>query len=224
MVILAAATELFAGPFVAFATAKSVTTDITGPAIVTDGDTIRISDSKIRIHGIDAPESKQTCKRTAETIRCGAMATEAMKKLVNGNKVSCQPTDTDRYGRIVAICRSNGVDVGQRLVQTGWAIAYRRYSTRYVADEDAARSGNLGMWQGEFVKPWDWRRGVRLSSTKQKLPTTGCLIKGNISKSGKIYHIPGSRWYDRTRVSEGKGEKWFCSAADAEQAGWRPPK
>jgi endonuclease YncB( thermonuclease family) len=197
---------------------------ISGTAIVTDGDTIKISNSKIRIHGIDAPESKQTCKLPDETIRCGALATEAMKKLVNGNKVNCQQTDTDRYGRVVAICRANGVDVGQRLVQTGWAVAYRRYSTRYVADEDAARAGKLGMWQGEFVKPWDWRRGVRLQLSSAASDKTGCLIKGNISKSGKIYHVPGSRWYDRTKIDESKGEKWFCSADEAEQAGWRSPR
>ena len=71
--------------------------------------------------------------------------------------------------------------------------------------------------------PWKWRRGVRLSSGKQP-PETGCLIKGNISKSGKIYHLPGSRWYDATVIDEAKGERWFCSVEDAERAGWRAPK
>jgi len=196
----------------------------TGPAIVTDGDTIKINNTKIRIHGIDAPESKQTCKLPDKIIRCGAMATSEMKKLVNGNKITCQQTDTDRYGRVVAICHANGVDVGQRLIQAGWAVAYRRYSTRYVADEDAARSAKLGMWQGQFVKPWDWRRGGRLQSATATTGKTGCKIKGNISKSGKIYHMPGSRWYDRTKIDEAKGEKWFCKVEDAEQAGWRSPR
>jgi endonuclease YncB( thermonuclease family) len=199
-----------------------------GKAIVTDGDTIRINNSKIRIHGIDAPESKQTCKLPNKIIRCGEMATDAMMKMVSGNTVTCEQTDTDRYGRIVAICRANGVDVGQRLVQTGWAVAYRRYSSRYVTDEDAARTGKLGMWQGEFVKPWDWRRGVRLQSVSaasdRAATSSGCRIKGNISKSGRIYHVPGSLWYGRTKIDEAKGEKWFCSASEAKQAGWRAPK
>jgi endonuclease YncB( thermonuclease family) len=198
--------------------------NIVGHAIVTDGDTIRISNNKIRILGIDAPEGKQTCKLPDKIIRCGALATEAMRKLVSGNTVSCQQTDTDRYGRTIAICRANGVDVGQKLVQTGWAVAYRRYSTRYVADEDAARAGKHGMWQGEFVKPWEWRRGVRLQSAAAASGKTGCKIKGNISKSGRIYHVPGSRWYDGAKIDESRGEKWFCSASEAEQAGWRPPK
>ena len=61
-----------------------------------------------------------------------------------------------------------------------------------------------------------------IGGTKQKLPTTGCLIKGNIGKSGKIYHVPGSRWYDRTKIDERKGERWFCNASEAEQTGRRP--
>jgi endonuclease YncB( thermonuclease family) len=208
--------------------AEAASTTISGIAIVTDGDTLKINNAKIRIHGIDAPESKQTCKLSDKIIRCGTMATSAMKKLVNGHTVTCQQTDTDRYGRVVAICRAKGIDVGQRLVQTGWAVAYRRYSTRYVADEDAARAGKLGMWQGEFVKPWEWRRGVRLqpaSTAADEDPVaSGCRIKGNISKSGRIYHMPGSRWYDRTKVDVAKGEKWFCSAFEAEEAGWRAPR
>jgi endonuclease YncB( thermonuclease family) len=201
---------------------------ISGQATVTDGDTIRISNSKIRIHGIDAPESKQACKLLDRVSHCGAMATNAMEKLVIGHTVTCQQTDTDRYGRTIAICQANGIDIGQRLVQTGWAIAYRRYSTKYVADEDAARVGKLGIWQGDFVKPWDWRRGVRLKTTSavpdEAHLASGCKIKGNISKSGKIYHVPGSRWYDRTKIDESWGEKWLCSVLDAEEAGWRAPK
>ncbi|MBT4016600.1 MAG: hypothetical protein HOE62_01525 [Alphaproteobacteria bacterium] len=86
----------------------------------------------------------------------------------------------------------------------------------------------LGIWQGEFVKPWDWRRGVRLQSTSaasdKASVVSGCKIKGNISKSGKIYHVPGSRWYDQTNIDASVGEKWFCSVSEAEQAGWRAPK
>ena len=113
-------------------------------------------------------------------------------------------------------------------MQTGWAFAYRRYSTRYIADEEATRAAKQGMWEGEFVKPWDWRRGMRLQSASaasdRASAPSGCRIKGNISKSGRIYHLPGSRWYDRTKIDAGKGEKWFCSVGDAVRAGWRAPK
>jgi endonuclease YncB( thermonuclease family) len=207
-------------------------TTIFGPATVTDGDTIKINGTKIRIHGIDGPERKQTCKLPDKIVSCGLIATEAMKELVRGKEVICQQTDTDRYGRTIAICHANGVDIGQRLVQTGWALAYRRYSKRYVADEDAARIAGHGMWQGAFVKPWDWRRGVRLSSAKKPLEEEpdatsappGCQIKGNISRSGKIYHVPGSRWYAVTKINVDAGERMFCSVSEAEQAGWRAPR
>ena len=123
--------------------------EIVGPAIVTDGDTIRIGDKKIRIHGIDAPETKQTCKTpNNKTIRCGVIAGDAMRDLIRGATVTCKPTDIDRYGRTIAICYADGFDVGRNMVHTGWAIAYRRYSKKYVAVEDNARAANRGMWRG----------------------------------------------------------------------------
>jgi len=107
-------------------------------------------------------------------------------------------------------------------------VRYRRYSTRYVADEDTAYAAKQGMWQGEFVKPWDWRKGVRLQSASEVSDrasrSSGCRIKDNVSKSGRIYHVPGSRWYGRTKIDAGVGEQMFCSVSEAEEAGWRAPK
>jgi len=200
--------------------ANSATPGITGPATVTDGDTIKINNTRVRLHGIDAPEAKQTCEMPDKTIPCGTIATDTLRSLIKGHTVTCKRTDTDRYGRVIAICRANGHDIGQSMVHAGWAVAYRRYSKDYVADENDARAAKRGMWRGRFVMPWEWRRGVRLSSGKPP-PQTGCLIKGNISKSGKIYHLPGSRWYDATVIDEVKGERWFCSVGDAVAAGWR---
>ena len=107
-------------------------------------------------------------------------------------------------------------------VMEGLALAYRRYSRDYVEAEKEARKRNVGMWQGEFVKPWDWRKGQRLATNKPA-KSGNCLTKGNISGSGKIYHIPGSKWYDKTKINKGKGERWFCSEAEARAAGWRAP-
>jgi endonuclease YncB( thermonuclease family) len=209
--------------FAANPPAFSATTDITGPAKVIDGDTIKINNTRIRIHGIDAPENKQTCMMPKnKTIRCGVIASDAMRDLVTGATVICKQQDIDRYGRVVAICYVDGHDVGQKLMHAGWALAYRRYSKKYVAIEGKARAAKRGMWRGSFVKPWEWRRGKRLSSARPP-SATDCLIKGNISKSGKIYHKPGSRWYEATGIDLGKGERWFCSVADAVRAGWRAP-
>lgn len=135
--------------------------DITGPATVTDGDTIKIDGQRIRIHGIDAPEQKQSCQRDSEEWPCGSVATAFMSHLVANHVVACKQRDVDRYGRIVAVCHAGGTDVGGAMVYYGLALAYRRYSKQYVATEDKAREARRGMWQGTFVEPWAWRKSRR---------------------------------------------------------------
>ena len=111
------------------------------------------------------------------------------------------------------------------MVSQGFALAYRKYSTAYVGQERAAKAARRGLWRGEFVAPWDWRRGKRLAAAAPVARTGECRIKGNISRSGKrIYHVPGARYYDRTRIDTSKGERWFCSEAEARVAGWRRAK
>ncbi len=89
-----------------------------------------------------------------------------------------------------------------------------------MATEDDAREAVRGLWRGVFVAPWDWRRGKRLQTAE--MPDSGCLIKGNVSKSGeRIYHVPGGQWYDRTKITPSKGEQYFCTEESARAAGWR---
>jgi len=104
-----------------------------------------------------------------------------------------------------------------------WAVAYRNYSDDYVAAEDEARTIGAGIWSSQFVMPWDWRRGVRVvQQDDASAHADGCDIKGNINRDGEmIYHVPGGRWYERTRVDESAGERWFCTDAEALAAGWR---
>ena len=136
--------------------------EIAGPARVIDGDTIEISAQRVRLHGIDAPEGRQTCRRDAVTWLCGAESARALRWFIDGRRVTCRERDVDRYGRIVAVCHAGGHDLNGRLVAEGMALAYRRYSIDYVDEEDAARASGNGLWSGEFVPPWDWRRGNRL--------------------------------------------------------------
>ena len=137
--------------------------DVTGPARVIDGDTIEVAGERIRLHGIDAPESKQTCNWPGKTIPCGRLATLALMDLTAGAEVTCKTREKDRYGRWVAVCYDpDGFDLGRNMVHTGWALAYRQYSTDYVVTEDKAREAKRGMWKGEFVPPWEWRKGRRL--------------------------------------------------------------
>jgi endonuclease YncB( thermonuclease family) len=204
-----------------------------GRASVIDGDTLEIHGQRIRLHGIDAPESAQVCRRADQTKwRCGQQAALALQNHIGSQPVTCAKRDTDRYGRVVARCSVGGADINAWLVSEGWAVAYRRFSDDYVGQEDAARIAGKGIWSGAFIAPADWRRGERLGDTKPQAPTgakptapTDCRIKGNISSRGeRIYHVPGGQYYSRTRIDTAKGERWFCTEAEARAAGWRRSK
>lgn len=127
---------------------------------VVDADTVDIDGTRYRLHGIDAPERHQKCRTWGLTWRCGAAATEALMSRAEG--MSCQGSEADRYGRVVGVCSSGGEDLNAWLVAQGWALAYRQYSDDYVSQEDRARSTRRGIHRGDFVEPWDWRRGERL--------------------------------------------------------------
>ena len=89
---------------------------------------------------------------------------------IDGESVACEERDRDRYGRVVAVCRHRAQDVNAWLVREGWALAYRRYSTAYVGEQADAKAAKRGVWRGEFVPPWDWRRGDRLKSASPRRP------------------------------------------------------
>lgn len=201
--------------------------DISGKPRIIDGDTIDIGGLRIRLHGMDAPENAQTCVTNGKPWRCGQEATWALANIIGRTWVTCQARDKDRYGRIVAICKVGGPrgrDIGAWMVANGWALAYRKYSEDYADNEDAAREAGVGLWRGTFIKPWEWRRGKRMASEAVN-DNCECPIKGNIGKGGtRIYHMPGGSHYSRTKINEAKSERWFCSEAEAQAAGWRKSK
>ena len=197
---------------------------LAGSARIIDGDTLEVRGSRIRLHGIDAPESAQQCRTGGQVWPCGREATRALALRIGSHPVACKEHGRDRYGRVVAVCRVGDKDVNAWMVAEGWAFAYRQYSRRYLAEEMAAKAAKRGVWRGDVVPPWDWRRGKRLSDTgtTMKRDSGRCKVKGNISKGGKrIYHLPGGRFYDQTRINTSQGERWFCSEAEARAAGWR---
>jgi len=131
---------------------------IVGVASVIDGDTIEIRGQRIRLHGIDAPESSQLCvRKSGERWRCGQRASLALADRIDRATIRCRPHDQDRYGRIIAVCFKGNEDLNRWLVANGWAVAYRRYALDYVADEDAARESGNNIWSGNFEMPWVWR-------------------------------------------------------------------
>src|SRR5262249_845197 len=204
----------------------AIASDIVGVASVTDGDTIQIHGQSIRFYGIDAPESGQLCKLDDKPWRCGPAAANALADHIGTRTVTCAPRDRDRYGRTVAVCRVEGEDVNAWLVPEGWALAYRRSSSDYVDEEAAAKAAKRGLWRGTFIPPWEWRAQQRGNLPPSTLGNQGtCQIKGNVNRKGeRIYHLPLDKEYAKTRINTGRGERWFCSEAEAQAAGWRSRK
>ena len=140
---------------------------ISGFAKVVDGDTIKINSKKIRLYGIDAPEKKQKCKKTYLTISfmsftkdymCGEVSTQKLIKKINKQKLNCNILDVDRYKRLIGECFKRNINLNSWMVSNGYAVAYRKYSKKYVSDEINAKNNKLGIWQGKFEMPWDFRR------------------------------------------------------------------
>ena len=206
---------------------------ISGRAEITDGDSLEIGSTRLRLFGVDAPEGRQSCTRRGREWACGDEAARKLRSLTGDRTVSCTRRDVDEYGRIVAVCRAGTVDLGAEMVRSGLAVAYRRYSNDYAAEENAARAAKRGLWSGEFERPEDWRRDQRSESSPtssvDERPTSprrdGCYIKGNINGDGdRIYHTPESPSYRNTEIDERRGERWFCTEAEARAAGWRAPR
>jgi endonuclease YncB( thermonuclease family) len=197
---------------------------LTGAAAVIDGDTFAIGETVVRLADVDAPELAQTCEGGPKRLHpCGAYVADALAERLDGREVRCAVLELDQYARRIARCEVVGEALSEWLISSGLAMAFRRYSERFAADEDAARAAGVGLWQTVFEPPWEYR-AKRWEVAKQEAPE-GCPIKGNISRHGeRIYHTPwGSQWYDRTRISTAHGERWFCSEREALDAGWRAP-
>ena len=207
---------LLCGPLPALA-------QITGKVRVIDGDTLDVGQTRIRLHGIDAPETDQPCTTlTGQNWACGDWITRQVRDLYQGTTATCEPLDEDRYGRIVARCFVGDVDIGKTLVLEGFAFAYRKYSLEYDLDEKAAYVADRGVHDFVMQSPARYRL-TRIKGRVADDPN--CQIKGNISAKGKhIYHLPGQKYYDRTGINEAKGERWFCSEAQALASGWRRAK
>lgn len=124
---------------------------------VIDGDTIRLGDVKIRFSGIDAPEINQTCVASEGKVACGKISRDLLIEKVTNNKISCTDEGKDFYGRVLGECFVNGESLSSYLVREGFAFAYRKYSNKYIEDEDYAKFNELGMWSMEFQYPWDYR-------------------------------------------------------------------
>ena len=125
---------------------------------VVDGDTIHLNGEKIRFTGIDTPELKQTCIKEEAIDPCGITAKEILIKKISNNKVLCISEGKDRYNRTLAECFVNDESLSSYLVRSGYAFAYRKYSKKFVPDENYAKLNKIGMWSMKFSYPWEYRK------------------------------------------------------------------
>jgi endonuclease YncB( thermonuclease family) len=200
---------------------SSLAADISGKVVgIADGDTFTLLTAqnqqvKIRLAEIDAPESGQPY---------GEKSRQALSELVFGKNVRVAVQTTDQYGRTVGRPYVGDLDICAEMVRGGAAWAYRRYlrDQALLTLESKAKAEKRGLWglsEAQNAPPWEWRRSGGGNQTGN------CQIKGNISSKGeRIYHVPGSRGYGPTRIDTSKGERWFCSEAEAQAAGWRAPQ
>jgi len=137
---------------------------IEGKSIIIDGDTIHIGKNKIRLHGIDAPETNQKCTLDEETWNCGIQSTLALKNFILDKEVYCEIIDIDQYKRFVGICFVDNKNMNKYMVRNGWAIAYRYYSTLFVEDEEIAQKQKSGIWQDTFIEPYLFRKKINNKS------------------------------------------------------------
>jgi len=203
--------------------------------LVNDGDSFEIWGKRIRLLGVDTPEYAQSCQTASgKGYACGDKATAFLKRLTKGKQVRCEGDEQDIHHRLLATCFVDDLNLNRELVRQGWAVAFVRYDDRYLAEENAAKRAGSGIWQGDFIRPSEfrnrsWSRAKTITRGQDSEGTEredGCKIKGNInSKQQRIYHTPwGSRNYKRTRINTKYGERWFCSEKEALEAGWRAPK
>ena len=125
---------------------------------VVDGDTIVLNGEKIRFSGIDTPELKQTCMNGDEKVFCGKTAKILLIKKIGNETPVCISEGKDAYKRTLAECFVDGESLSAFLVRSGYAFAYRKYSDKFIKDEEFAKENKLGMWAITFQYPWDFRK------------------------------------------------------------------
>jgi len=198
----------------------SAVTELVKVTRVVDGDTIEIEGGeRVRYLGIDTPETVDPRK----TVQCfGVEASKKNKELVEGKTVRLEKdiTDKDKYSRLLRYVWVGDVFINLELVKQGFAgsVSYPpdiKYQKEFLEAEKEAKEAGRGLWK---ACPTVATPTIKVQET----PISDCDIKGNISTSGeKIYHLPGCGSYAKTQIDEKRGERWFCSEKEAQEAGWR---
>ena len=132
--------------------------EIIGTPYIVDGDTIKINNFKIRFFGIDAPEIKQICMLNNKEWECGKESKNFLINIIDNENIRCEILGKDMYRRFICECFIKDKNINKLMVRNGWAIAYRRYSKKYISDEIYAKNKKNGVWISIFEKPWEYRK------------------------------------------------------------------
>ena len=125
---------------------------------VIDGDTIVLNGEKIRFSGIDTPELKQKCIKNDQKVFCGVLAKKLLLEKIDNKTPECIREGKDIYKRTLAECFINGESLSVFLVRNGYAFAYRKYSDKFIKEEEFAKKNKNGLWSMKFEYPWDFRK------------------------------------------------------------------
>ena len=193
-----------------------------GHASALGGDTLRISGRIVRLAGIEAPEGEQSCTREGGTRwQCGEAAQRALERITRRDTLTCTITEVRTDGPSLASCRTTaGTDIASELVRAGHAFADDGFFAAYSAQQEEARSGKKGIWSGSAQRPAEYRT-ARWEEARKAAPD-GCPIKGQVSGRSRTYVLPWTPGYDRIKVRDTRGGRWFCSEDEARAAGWQP--
>lgn len=197
-------------------------TVVSGRAVAVAGDAIRVAGQRVRLEAVEAPERDQKCTaESARTWSCGTAAVQALASRVSSRPVRCEVTRAE--DGMHGTCTVDGNDLAAALVRGGHVFAEAGWFARYGAEEAEARAAKAGIWRGGEAaeRPTDYR-SKRWEEARRAAPD-GCPIKGQKPSSDKrVYVLPWSSQYERVKVRSARGERWFCSEAEAQAAGWTP--
>lgn len=193
-----------------------------GQATVSAGDKLRVNGQTIRLTGIEAPELEQDCggKGREGRWRCGTAARDQLSSLIKGRKVRCELSGGSQVGATPGSCYIGTQDIAAEMVSRGHVFAQSGLFSSYGRQEQDARNANRGIWKGSSERPEAYR--ARLWEAATKAAPQGCPIKGQVTRNDKVYVVPWSSSYSRVKVRADRGERWFCTEAEAQAAGWKP--
>jgi len=193
---------------------------IEGKAQILSGGLLRIEGQLVRLAGVEVPEREQRCPLSgSRTWNCGRAADGELARLVKGKPVTCQVRGRDEAGVTLAGCDAGGIDLAGALVKAGYAFASEGIFAPYTGDEADARARKVGLWRGNPERP-TVAKAKAWEAAKVKAPD-GCPIKGHVVSGTKVYVLPWDPDYSRRSVQKSRGDRWFCSEAEAQSAGWK---